>query len=113
MKIKCTCVDDTNRPDIIPIVKWVTKGNTYHIIHVYDMMRKEGDTDVPTGIIGFALSEINLLDIPSCPYNCFKSTRFTISESDVPAMMELMKGCAELNNLDILHLIEEQILVEQ
>ena len=66
---KVICMDDSNRPDGIPISSWIKKGNTYTVLEVAKM-RMQG------GVLGFKLEEIN---IDGCfPYQFFAAKRFGI-----------------------------------
>jgi hypothetical protein len=100
--IKALCVDDTKRPDEIPIDKWVVADTLYTITHVYKMIRQGG-------ILGFALREINLERILNGKYTCFRSDRFGIAEKDIPALLELAKNCADLDDFDVLEAINKEL----
>lgn len=66
---KVVCLDDSNRPNDIPLNKWVKKGETYTVIKV-DYMNMQGR------IIGFQLQEV---DLSGCfPYTHFGAWRFAI-----------------------------------
>lgn len=66
---KVICINDADRPDGIPLSKWIKKGDTYTVIEV-SHMRMQG------GKLGFKLAEI---DLDSCfPYQYFSATRFAI-----------------------------------
>jgi len=64
---KATCVDDKNRPNEIPINKWVKEGEKYTVI---------GAEICPGGILAFTLEEIDLSDC--FPYRHFAARRFAI-----------------------------------
>lgn len=63
------CIDDTNKPNDIPLSKWIKKGNKYTVIEV-SKMRIQG------GLLGFKLEEINLTDC--FPYQYFAARRFAV-----------------------------------
>tara|TARA_R110000868_G_scaffold8307_3_gene43400 strand:- start:12885 stop:13190 length:306 start_codon:yes stop_codon:yes gene_type:complete len=71
---RVVCVDDSDRPDGIPLSKWVKKGDWYTVIHVAKLL-------IQGGKLGFKLAELN---IDSCfPYQFFAANRFGIPhESD-------------------------------
>jgi hypothetical protein len=104
--IKAVCVNDSNRPDAIPISKWVKKGEIYTIIHVSVHTLQQG-------LQGVQLSEIHL-DESCFPYEAFKLSRFAINVKDIPNLIELIKNCSELNDVDIQKLLtqEEMTLLE-
>lgn len=103
MRIKAICIDDTNRPEQIPQHKWVKKNNQYTIIHIFKQLNQNN-------IQGVSLAEINIDDC--APYNCFKLSRFAINVNDIPNLIELMKQCTGLSEIDIKKLIEELETVE-
>ena len=101
--IRCFCIDDANRPKEIPASKWVKKGEKYHIVHVFKHLSQKG-------IQGVELAEIDISDCE--PYNCFRLTRFAILLEDLEKLMQLMKDCTELSDIDISALLENLELVE-
>lgn len=103
MMIPCICIDDANRPESIPTSKWVKKGEEYHITHVYIHLLQEG------GIQGVSLYE-KPLDESCAPYESFRITRFAFTEEGLKRLIELMKLCSELDDVDIQKLIEESEL---
>lgn len=101
MKIKCLCIDDTNRPNEIPISKWCKNYNEYTLTHIYRMA-------LQGNILGCSIYELPLGD-ECAPYEMFKMSRFAFREEDIPKIVELAKLCSELDGLDIEELIEEQL----
>lgn len=66
-KFKVLCVDDRQRPNEIPLSKWVKKGEVYTVVKVVNAMMQGG-------LISFQIEEI---DLTGCePYLFFSSTRF-------------------------------------
>lgn len=63
------CINDAERPNDIPISKWVVKGKEYTVIKI-DRMLLQG------GAVGFQLAEIDLRDC--VPYLYFSAHRFGI-----------------------------------
>lgn len=101
--IQCICIDDKNRPNEIPIMKWVVKGRKYTISHIFSMVNQKG-------IQGCSLKEISL---DGCePYECFRLSRFAFREEDLSALFELMSLCTELSDIDIKKELEELQLQE-
>ena len=102
--IPCICIDDKNKPSIIPDEKWVKEGVKYNITYVWQMVDQVGDEVKPRGIQGVSLAE---LDISAyIPYNCFRMTRFAFDPKDLEALFALMKDCTDLMDADISELIE-------
>jgi hypothetical protein len=99
--VKCICIDDKNKPAEIPSSRWIKIEESYHITHVY--------YHPDQGIQGCSLYEKPLGE--DCyPYETFKLSRFGISMNDLQELIELIKNCTELNNLDIELLIKESQL---
>jgi hypothetical protein len=77
MELKCICIDDTFRPNEVPLNRWVKKGEPYTIIQM-DYLNNQNR------IIGVKLAEINNDDL--FPYQFFKGSRFAVSENDLIEM---------------------------
>lgn len=98
-RIRCICIDDKNRPKEVPANKWPKEQQLYHITYIYKQMKQPGVVQ------GVTLAEI---DVSMCaPYNCFRLTRFAIHQDDLPALIELMKTCTEMTDVDINKLLEQ------
>jgi len=69
--MKVICIDATNKPNDIPMSKWVVKDNEYTVIKA-DRMSLQG------GLLGFQLAEIDLTDC--YPYRYFAASRFKEKE---------------------------------
>jgi len=63
--MKLICINDSDRPNEIPLSKWIKKGNQYTAIK-FNKMNMQG------GILGVQLEEIDLSD-------CFSHTHFLAS----------------------------------
>ena len=103
MKVKCLCIDDSNKPSIIPNNLWVKKGRVYTINWVYKMVNQNS-------IQGCDLDELDISKYH--PYNCFKLNRFAINVEDLLKLKELISNCTELSDVDISLLVEELDTVE-
>jgi hypothetical protein len=69
--MKVECIDSSNRPNDIPISKWVVKGIEYTVI-------KAAKLPMQGGLLGFQLAEI---DLSGCvPYLYFAASRFKEKE---------------------------------
>ena len=92
MKIRAVCVDDTNKPEIIPDELWPKLNKEYNIVWIYHMVKT-------TGMLG---CDIEGLDISSySPYNCFRLTRFAFRKEDLPKLRQMMIECAQMNEVDM------------
>lgn len=99
--IKCICIDDKNKPKEIPFNKWIKLGNEYTISAVYHMVQ-------PGAVMGVILTSPTL-DETCHPYECFRVGRFAIRKQDIPALIELIENCKDLQEFDPMKLIEEEI----
>ena len=99
--IECICIDSKNKPKEIPLGKWIQEGFKYHITYIQYYPNQ--------GIQGCTLYEISL---KGCfPYTAFSLSRFAVTKENLALLMEMIKDCHELNNLDVLELIKESELV--
>ena len=89
--IKTKCINDGNRPEDFPASKWLKKDNEYHITHVYYHPEQQ--------IQGIEVAEINMRDC--APYVSFKIDRFAIALEDLEKLLELIKDCNDLSDIDI------------
>lgn len=100
MKVRCICIDDKNKPMVIPQDKWVVLHNKYHITHFYSKVEK-----------GVLIQGVSLYEKPldeSCaPYDVFKLSRFAIHEEDIDKLRELIALCDSLNEVNIQSLMDE------
>lgn len=71
---KLLCIDDKNRPNQIPLNKWIKKGEFYTPIGILKC-------NIQGGIMGFKLAEIDL-DSSCEPYKCFSIHRFAVPVED-------------------------------
>ncbi len=101
MKVPCLCIDAKNRPQEIPLNKWISEGIQYTILHI--------GTTVNRKILTCTLLEVTL-DETCKPYDGYRLDRFAFKEEDIPKLLELMKSCSELNGLNINELLEESQL---
>ena len=69
--MKVICVDSSNKPNDIPISKWIVKDQEYTVI-------KAAKLPIQGGILGFQLAEIDLTDC--VPYLYFAASRFREKE---------------------------------
>jgi hypothetical protein len=99
--IRCICIDDTNRPEDLPLSRWVKKDKQYHINYIYEHL-------LQGGILGVCLNEIDLLELKT-QYSSFKITRFGIHTEDLQKFIELCKDTAELSDINIEELVERQV----
>ena len=102
--IACICINDKHRPREIAESKWIKKGEQYRITHVFYHPNQ--------GIQGVSLYE-KPLDEFCHPYVSFGMFRFAIKSDDLQKLIELMKDCTSLNDIDVQQLLEESQLVIQ
>ena len=98
--VKAICINDKNRPNEIPVEKWVVEDHQYTIDHVFFHPMQ--------GIQGVTIREITL-DESCYPYTTFKLSRFGIRKDDLQEFIELAKLCTDLNEVTIEKLIEEEV----
>ncbi len=72
MRIEVVCVDDSMRPNEVPLSRWVKRGQTYHIIEICEMTQQPG-------VMGCKLEEINNDDL--FPYQYFRLSRFAPAQN--------------------------------
>jgi hypothetical protein len=102
--IKCICIDAKNKPKEIPTNKWVVENNTYTINHIFKHPNQNN-------IQGVELAE---LDISACkPYSTFRISRFAINVDDLGKLIQMMKDCTELNDIEIDSFIKEMLEKEE
>lgn len=80
------CIDDKNRPDGIPLSKWVKEGQRYTVIDVKKLL-------IQGGILGFKLQELNIDDC--FPYQFFSAHRFGIPVSQQENVEEMLNKLLE------------------
>jgi hypothetical protein len=87
MSVECICINDSNRPNEIPVSKWIKKGNTYNVIFTV--------TVLPQKELGVQLAEIELTD-KELPYEYFLANRFSFTEENLKKLIELIKDCSDI-----------------
>lgn len=90
--IKCICIDDKKRPSVIPVDKWITEGDTYHITHIF-VQKLQGN------IQGCEIAERDIGEYK--PYGSFRLDRFGFNPEDLRDLIELAVDCAKLNDVTI------------
>lgn len=75
--MKCIAIDVNNRPNEVPVSRWIKQGQEYTIVKVMKMMNQ--------GIYGVKLEELNNDDL--FPWSYFGLYRFGIL---VPEIEELI-----------------------
>jgi len=102
--IPCICIDDKNRPKEVPPQMWIMEGIEYHITHVQYFTKQNN-------IQGVYLHEVKIKNCP--PYEAYRLSRFAFKEEDVPKLIQLMKDCTELNDIDINKLLEQELVTHE
>jgi hypothetical protein len=85
--IKCTCLNDKNKPSRIPEDKWLKNGQEYIIVFAsYVLPQKE---------LGFQLQGLDLDD--SCsPYEYFLANRFGFTLEEFDKLIDFIKDCNDI-----------------
>jgi hypothetical protein len=96
MKVECICLDAKNKPEIIPDSLWIVEGQKYNITYIWWMINQ--------GLQGCDLAELNISAY--VPYNCFRLDRFGFTEENLLKLIELMKMCTEMKDIDIDKIVE-------
>ena len=84
--VECICINDKNKPDEIPINKWVKKGDAYTVIYTVVVL--------PQKQLAFHLAEIEL-DESCSPYEYFLASRFAFRIEHLDKLMQLIKDCSD------------------
>jgi hypothetical protein len=82
--IKCLCIDDSSRPNKIPVEKWIEKGSEYTLAFTI--------TVLPQKKLAFQIQEIDL-DESCSPYSWFLAERFAFRQEDLDKLIEFIKEC--------------------
>lgn len=99
--VKCVCIDDSGKPEVVPNSKWVKLGQIYTVIYTVNVL--------PQGEVAFQLREIDL-DESCYPYEYFLSSRFAFYNDDFYDLLHLMNESAKLEK-SLKDLIETTINV--
>ncbi|MEN7549250.1 hypothetical protein AAG747_15100 [Rapidithrix thailandica] len=73
MNIEVVCINDKNRPNEVPLSRWIKEGKTYHIVEITKLNAQKG-------IYGCKLEEINNDDL--FPYQYFRLDRFAVTMNE-------------------------------
>lgn len=104
--IECVCINDKDKPKEIPLNDWIVLDEKYHITYIFYHPNQK--------VQGCSLYE-KPLGKHCFPYESFKLSRFAIDIKDLESLIELIKNCTELNNLNIKELLKlsELEIIEQ
>lgn len=89
--IRCICIDDSNKPDIIPQDRWIKSGEEYRITWVFHYPE--------TKSAGFTLYEKPLGE-EFLPFESFDAHRFGIAADDLGKFVELCHQSADMDKED-------------
>lgn len=78
--IPCVCIDDENRPLIIPTNNWIIKGESYNITKIINMGMDKGVRLVELDLAGYH------------PFHTFKLKRFKFKEEHLPLLIEMLRS---------------------
>jgi hypothetical protein len=85
---RCICIDDTGRPETMPLSKWVKAGKVYTVIYSV--------TVLPQRELAFQLEEIDL-DESCYPYEYFLASRFAFNQEEFSKLVELVQDSEQLD----------------
>lgn len=85
--IKCICIDNDNRPSVVPEEKWLEKGKEYTLAFTM--------TVHPQKKLAFQVQEIDL-DESCSPYTWFLASRFAFRQEDIGKLIEFIKDCNKI-----------------
>jgi hypothetical protein len=80
--ITILCIDDSNRPEDIPVTHWIKEGQVYTLKNVKSLLMQSGQ-------LGLQVDEINLLELEN-QYEFFSLYRFSIQEKDIKAFKDVI-----------------------
>lgn len=104
MKVECICIDAKNRPSEVPLNMWISEGIQYTIVHIYRL-------SLQNNILAVELEEVK---IKGCePYEFYRLDRFAFTEESFKKLIELMKACSELNDINIQEIVKDLELIEK
>ena len=103
MKVECICIDSKNKPVEIPLNKWIKENEIYNITHIYNQIQQQG-------IKGVELLEFDIFEC--IPFNCYRLDRFAFTAENLKKLIEMMKDCTELNDINIDNLTKNLTLIE-
>lgn len=83
-EFRVICIDDKNRPIVIPTKNWVEKDEDYTVIGVQNMARQKG-------IFGYILKEVS--PPKESGYNSYNAMRFRL---EMPRDIEAQKAFEQL-----------------
>jgi len=105
--IEVICINDKNRPKEIPESDWIKEGDNYHITHV-SIQVNHLENGKP--VLGCDLYEKPLSIEKHKPYECWRFSRFGVTEENLKALIQLIEDCYNLPKDDINTLIEDSQL---
>ena len=102
--VPCICIDDKNRPETIPLSKWIKEGEQYTITYTCKVL--------PQGILAVSLYE-KPLGPAYAPFEYFAARRFAIDSKDMEQLIELIALCNEGGNINVDELLKELTVTEE
>lgn len=97
----CVCINDSDKPEEVHPEEWIVKGKEYEITHVY-----YHELQLIQGVL---LKEVKMTK-RSEPYCSYKLSRFAVTLENFRNLIQMMKDCSELNEVDIKKLLRESEL---
>lgn len=105
--IPCVCIDDKDKPYVIPNTHWIKNGKLYHVVDIRVLV-------IQDRILGVELAEIDLKKL-KISYHYFKLSRFAFTLEGLVALNQLAIESKELCKLDCIEGIDdiEKLIKEQ
>lgn len=98
--VRVICIDNKNKPSIIPQSSWVKEEIEYTVIRVLTSLNENSKN-----VLMFDIAEKDISMY--APYGYFRATRFAVHQDDIEKLEELARLCTELNDIDISILTKE------
>lgn len=105
--IPCICINENNKPSVIPASAWPKEGEKYHITHI-GLTTTLKDKKC---IQAVTLHEIKI-PAEAYPYEGYKISRFDFDPKDLPKLVEMIQNCTDLSKMDVLELLKQEEVCE-
>jgi hypothetical protein len=89
--IQMLCIDDSNRPEDIPLTHWIKEGELYTLKDVKKLTMQGGK-------LGVQVDEIDLLKLGG-QHEFFSITRFALEGNKLEAFKEVMKASGKQDSI--------------
>jgi hypothetical protein len=101
--IPCLCINAKDKPNDIPLSKWVEYNEQYRITYVCRVL--------PSNVLAYSIYE-KPLDESCAPYLYFSAERFSVRDEDVQKVIDMYNELGDILPNDVLQeLLENSKLV--